>query len=131
MQTVSPLVEYPEDMADSTVLAEAFLQVMGLNEAEAQRLARDIDWTSTLLLPLPENTVTSQEIMINGVSGMALQDIDSISSAIIWEKDGIIYLLQGKRSPTINSSPTSRRNSATLKAEWPQIWKTLQRRSIL
>jgi len=99
MQTASPLVEYPEDMANSTVLAEAFLQVMGLTEAESQRLARDIDWTSTLLLPLPENAVTSQEITINGVSGMALQDIDSISSAIIWEKDGIIYLLQGKRSP--------------------------------
>jgi len=100
MQTASPLVEYPEDMANSTVLAEAFLQVMGLTEAESQRLARDIDWTSTLLLPLPENAVTSQEITINGVSGMALQDIDSISSAIIWEKDGIIYLLQGKRSPS-------------------------------
>ena len=99
MQTASPLVEYPEDMADQTVLAEAFLQVMGLTEAEAQRMAREIDWTSTLLLPLPENTVTNREIMVDGVSGMALQDIDSISSALIWEKDGIIYLLQGKKSP--------------------------------
>lgn len=97
MQTTSPLVEYPEDMADPTVLGQAFLQVMGLDEAEAQRLARDIDWTSTLLLPLPSDAVTSQEIMVNGVSGMALQDIDSISSAIVWEKDGIIYILQGKK----------------------------------
>lgn len=100
MQTASPLVEYPEDMADQTVLAEAFLQVMGLDESEAQRLARDIDWTSTLLLPLPSDAVTFEEIMVNGVSGMALQDIDSISSAIIWEKEGIIYILQGKKPPT-------------------------------
>jgi hypothetical protein len=99
IQTTTPLVEYPEDIADQTVLAEAFLQVMGLDKAEAQRLARDIDWTSTLLLPLPSDLVTFQEIMIDGVSGMALQDIDSVNSAIIWEKEGIIYLLQGKRSP--------------------------------
>lgn len=99
IQTASPLVEYPEDMADSVILAEAFLQILGLDEAEAKRLARDIDWTSTLLLPLPENAVTYHEVMVNGVSGMALQDIDSVNSAIVWEKEGIIYLLQGKRSP--------------------------------
>lgn len=100
MQTTSPLVEYPEDLGDPIILAQAFLQVMGLDEAEAKRLARDIDWTSTLLLPLPENAVSYHEITVNGVSGMALQDIDSISSAIIWEKEGIIYILQGKKSPT-------------------------------
>lgn len=100
IQTASPLVEYPEEMADPTVLGQAFLQVMGLDETEAQRLARDIDWTSTLMLPLPSDAVTSEEIMVNGVSGMALQDIDSISSAIIWEKDGIIYILQAKKPPT-------------------------------
>ena len=99
IQTTSPLVEYPEDIADQTVLAEAFLQVLGLDEAEAQRLAQDIDWTSTLLLPLPSDAVSYQEITVDGVSGMALQDIDSINSAIIWEKEGIIYLLQGEESP--------------------------------
>jgi hypothetical protein len=99
IQTTTPLVEYPEDIVDQTVLAEAFLQVLGLDAAEAQRLARDIDWTSTLLLPLPSDLVTYQEITVDDVSGMALQDIDSVNSAIIWEKEGIIYLLQGKRSP--------------------------------
>ncbi len=99
LETTSPLVEYPEELADPIILAEAFLQVMGLDKDEAERLAQEIDWTSTLLLPLPSNTVTYQEIMIDGVTGMALQDIDSINSAIIWEKEGIIYLLQGKRAP--------------------------------
>lgn len=99
LQTESPLVQYPEEMADQTILAEAFLQVMGLDEAEAKRLAQEIDWTSTLLLPLPENAVTFQEIRIDGGSGLALQDINSVNSALLWEKEGVVYLLQGEKSP--------------------------------
>lgn len=99
VQTESPLVEYPEELADPALLAEAFLQVLGLDEAEARRLSQDIDWTSTLLLPLPENAISFREISIDGVSGLALQDIDSVNAAVVWQKEGIIYLLQGPRSP--------------------------------
>jgi hypothetical protein len=99
IQTESPVVIYPKEMGDDAVLAQAFLQVMGLDEAEAQRLAREIDWTRTLLLPLPENAVTFREISVDGGSGLALQDIDSMHSAIVWEREGIIYLLQGPKSP--------------------------------
>ena len=100
LQAASPTVEYPAEVANPTLLAEAFLRVLGLDAAEAQRLAQEIDWTSTLLLPLPANLVSFQEISVDGVSGLALQNLEGTVSALIWQKNGVLYLLQGNTSFT-------------------------------
>jgi hypothetical protein len=99
VQTAVPLVEYPAEIGDPQALAQAFLQVLGLDEAEAERLAREIDWTGTLLLPLPADAVSFREIRVDGVSGLALQSLDGGSTALVWQKEGVIYLLQGEQSP--------------------------------
>jgi hypothetical protein len=99
VQTAVPLVEYPAEIGDPQVLAQAFLQVLGLDEAEAARLAREIDWTSTLLLPLPADAVSFREITVDGVTGLALQSLDGRNAALVWQKEGVIYLLQGERPP--------------------------------
>lgn len=99
LQTESPLVEYPAEVADPTILAEAALRVLGLDAAEAQRLAQEIDWTSTLLLPLPSDVVSFREITVDGVSGLALQDLEGAIGALVWQKAGVIYLLQGDSTP--------------------------------
>ncbi len=94
METPSPVVEYPDDV-DPAVLGEALLQVLGMNEAEAARLAQNIDWTSTLLLPIPQDFASFNEIMVNGVSGLALNAVDGQGSALFWQKEGVVYLLVG------------------------------------
>ena len=94
MQTASPVVEYPDDV-DPTVLGEALLQVLGLNEAEASRLARSIDWTSTALLPIPQDFASFNEVTVDGVSGLALNSLSGEGSALFWQKDGVVYLLLG------------------------------------
>ncbi|MEJ2747597.1 MAG: hypothetical protein P8183_06775 [Anaerolineae bacterium] len=94
MQTASPEVDYPDDV-DPTVLGEALLQVLGLNADEAQRLAQNIDWTSTLLLPIPQDFASFNEVMVDGVSGMALNSVNGEGSALFWQKDGVVYLLLG------------------------------------
>ncbi len=97
MQAESPLVEYPDDI-DPTVLGEALLQVLGTEPREARRIAQSIDWASTLLLPIPREMVTFNEVMVDGVNGVALQPLDGTDSALLWQKEGKVYMLSGQGS---------------------------------
>ena len=94
-QSASPLVEYPDGL-DTVVLGEALLRVLGLSEDEAQRLAQEIDWTSTLLLPIPTEFASFNEVMVNGTSGIAITSLDGSGSAVVWQEDGILYMLSGE-----------------------------------
>lgn len=94
LQTQSPQVDYPEDV-NATALGEAFLQMLGMTPAEAQRLARDIDWTSTLVVPIPQDLATFREVMINGVSGLALSSVDNQGNVVMWQEEGKVYVLFG------------------------------------
>lgn len=94
VQMPSPLVTYPENM-DYTLLGETLLQVLGMTPDEAARLARQIDWTSTLLLPIPRNIATFSEVSVKGNSGLALSSLDGNYGALIWQQDGMLYLLNG------------------------------------
>lgn len=98
LQSESPLVEYPQAL-DTAVLGQAVLRVMGLSEAEAARLAQEIDWTSTLLLPIPQELATYREVTVDGVSGILVTDLDGRAAAIVWQKAGILYMLSAERSP--------------------------------
>lgn len=97
MQAESPLVEYPDDV-DPAVLGEALLQVLGTEPREARRIARSIDWASTLLLPIPREMVTFSEVTVDGVTGVALQPLDGQGGALLWQKEGKVYMLTGEGS---------------------------------
>ena len=94
MQAPSPLVEYPEDV-DAVAIGEALLQALGVEPSRARRLARNIDWTNTLLLPIPRDMATFNEVGVNGEAGLALGSIDGSHAGILWEKDGTVYALSG------------------------------------
>lgn len=95
MQTASPDVSYPNDL-DPTVLGEALLQVLGNDPEAARRMAQSIDWTSTMLLPIPQNLGTYREVSVDGVSGVALEPFDpNADPAVVWQKDGMVYMMTG------------------------------------
>lgn len=94
VQSPSPMVEYPEDV-DVTALGQALLEVLGMEPGPAQRLAESIEWTNTLLLPIPEDIATFNEVQIGGSSGMALTSVDGQTAAVLWESDGMVYVLSG------------------------------------
>ncbi len=96
LQTESPLVQYPERL-DPAVLGEALLQILGLEPSEAARLARQIDWTSTLLLPIPTDMASFEEITVNGSSGIGLSSLDGTGHALMWQENGRLYLLVGEK----------------------------------
>lgn len=95
MQTESPLVEYPNGV-DPALLGTALLQALGMSANEAARIASQIDWTSTLLLPIPSDMATFNEVTVNGSSGLALTSLDGAHAALLWQENGVIYLLTGR-----------------------------------
>ena len=94
VQTQSPIVLYPDGL-DPVPFGEALLQILGMSPTEASRLARSIDWTGTLLLPVPQNVATFSEVTVDGVSALALNSLDGQGSALMWQKNEIVYILSG------------------------------------
>jgi hypothetical protein len=97
VQTDSPIVEYPEGL-DPQPLGEALLQLLGMDAAEARRLSENIDWTSTLLLPIPTDFATFEEVTVNGSSGLLLNNVSGPESALVWQENGVLYLLAGSEN---------------------------------
>jgi anti-sigma factor RsiW len=94
VQSPSPLVAYPDDV-DVVALGEALLQFLGLNESQARRLASSIDWTNTLLLPIPENVATFNEVRADGSPALLLSSLDGRQVGLLWQKEGVVYALSG------------------------------------
>ena len=95
MQTQSPEISYPPGV-DPTLLGEAVLQVLGMDADSARRTAGTIDWTSTLLLPIPQEMGTYREVTISGGPGVLIEPINPDEDpAVMWQRDGILYMLTG------------------------------------
>ena len=94
VQAPSPLVEYPDDV-DASALGEALLQALGMDDVAAAQLADSIDWTTTLLLPIPENVASFNEVSIDGEIGLALSSLGGNNAGILWQHDGSVYALSG------------------------------------
>lgn len=94
VQAPSPLVEYPDDV-DVTALGQALLEALGMEPEAARRLSESIEWTNTLLLPIPESVATFNEVQINGSPGLALTGVNGENTAVLWESDGMVYVLSG------------------------------------
>lgn len=96
-QLSSPVINAPAEL-NVPQLGEAMFQFIGFSEEQARNLSSTIDWTSTLILPIPEGQgVSYQEISVDGVTGTLLLSGEySVSRySIIWTKDGKLYSLNG------------------------------------
>jgi hypothetical protein len=98
VQVPSPTVEVP-DGVDMQALGEAMLQVLGMSPQEAARLSASIDWTTTLVLPIPTNVASVSEVDINGTNGLLFEANDAEgfepTSAVIWQKNGLVTMVAG------------------------------------
>jgi hypothetical protein len=92
----SPVVAAPEDL-DVGQLVELGLELYGLNPEEARQLRESIDWTSTLVIPIPRNASHYEQVSVDGESGVLIQrKVDSNPHYLLaWVKDGIIYSISG------------------------------------
>jgi len=95
VQLRSPEIEYPEDL-DLNELGVAILQFLGRSEEEAIAQAAAIDWANTLILPIPSDAnVTTTEVSIDGAPGTLFLEDDGAANAVMWQKDGLTYMVTG------------------------------------
>jgi hypothetical protein len=89
-------------------IVEIFLRVAGLTSEEAHRLAYSMDWHGTLLVPVPANAASFQEVNIRGNTGLLIESSGGIPGStnnskaprrgaiLLWSEEGIVYSLSGE-----------------------------------
>lgn len=96
-QFPSPEISAPPGL-DIARIGQAFLQVLGMTPEEAARFSQSVDWTTTLVIPIPRYGTEYQEVLVDGVEGtliMQSQRSEFPHFLLIWIKDGIVYALTG------------------------------------
>lgn len=97
VQMPSPSVSAPPGL-NIAQIGEAFLQVLGMTPEEAAHFSQNIDWTTTLVVPIPRYGTTYQDVAVDGVEGTLIeQDFEDQAPQymLMWVKDGIVYTLTG------------------------------------
>jgi Domain of unknown function (DUF4367) len=89
-------------------IVEIFLRVAGLTSEEGHRLAYSMDWHGTLLVPVPANAASFQEVNIRGNTGLLIESSGGIPGStnnskaprrgaiLLWSEEGIVYSLSGE-----------------------------------
>jgi len=92
----SPTVNAPADV-DVAQLAQIGLEFTGMSSDQAAAYTDNVDWTSTLVVPIPKNAATYEQVTVDGVTGTIIQRPadDAPQYALIWVKDGIVYAISG------------------------------------
>jgi hypothetical protein len=94
-QIPSPSVNAPADL-NIEALARIGLEFTGMSPEEAAELTSTVDWTSTLLVPIPRNAAVHEQVSVDGVTGTLIQRSGETSQfALLWVNDGIIYAISG------------------------------------
>jgi len=97
VQMPSPDISAPPGL-DLASIGEAFLQLMGMTQAEAQSFSRNVDWTTTFVLPIPRYGTSYQDLQVDGVTGTLIeQELEDHSAQymLLWVREGILYALAG------------------------------------
>ena len=97
MQMPSPSISAPPGL-DIAKIGEAYLEVMGMTKEQAASFAQNVDWTTTLVVPIPRYSAEYQDVTVDGVTGTLIEHTTegvARDYLLLWVKDGIIYALTG------------------------------------
>lgn len=94
-QIPSPNVNAPADL-DIEALAQIGLEFTGMSAEEAQAFTSTVDWTSTLLIPIPQYASVNEQVEVDGVTGTLVQRfVDGPQFVLLWAKEEILYAISG------------------------------------
>lgn len=95
-QLPSPAVEAPAGV-NVAQLAQIALEFTGMTPEQARDFSESVNWTSTLVIPVPKNASTYEQVSVDGVTGTLIQRPadDAPQYLLIWVKDGIVYSIAG------------------------------------
>lgn len=97
IQIPSPTVTTPEDL-DMAAMGQLYLEFLGMSKEEAATFASTLDWSSTLVIPVPANEAEYEDVTVDGVAGTLIRNQYGRYNGgymLIWVRDGIIYALTG------------------------------------
>lgn len=104
LEAMSPEVTLPPG-ADLQQLGELGLRVLGLDAKEARRLASSVDWSSTLLVPVPTSAGSFRQVTVNGHKALfvtmkpeARADGTKTrrGALVLWSDGGRVHAVQGE-----------------------------------
>ncbi len=92
----SPVVSAPANV-DVAQLAQIGLEFTGMTSDQAAAFTQSVDWTSTLVVPIPKNAAKYDQLSVDGVTGTLIQRPadDAPQFVLLWVKNGIIYAIGG------------------------------------
>ncbi|MBS1245779.1 MAG: putative transrane anti-sigma factor [Chloroflexi bacterium] len=106
MQLASPTVNTPPGVNIAQV-GEMALQLAGLTPAEAQHFSQAIDWSSTLVIPLPTDAGSFRDVTVDGVPGVLIESNPrqsggprNVHYTLFWQKNDTVYALSGTGDAT-------------------------------
>lgn len=76
-------------------LQNYLLQQPGISPQLAAQIRAIQDPSTTLPVPIPVDMATSKKVTVQGVEGIFIGDSTGLGSAVIWQKDGIVYGVAG------------------------------------
>ena len=96
IQAPSPTVSVPRDLNMSDI-AGAALELAGMSPAEARSFCQTVDWSSTLVVPIPRNSSSYETVTVDGVEGTLITETLSQGNrySLMWVKNGVIHSLAG------------------------------------
>jgi len=98
LQVPSPTVSVPPDL-NLGQLATLALQAAGMSAQDAESFCNTVDWTSTLVVPVPLNAGSYETTSVDGVQGTLITlrgwGTGLAGYSLLWVKSGIIYSLNG------------------------------------
>ena len=101
IQVLDPVVDYPEGIAPR-IIGEAGLRILGVSASDARRISESIDWTSTMLLPVPKSVMQFREMMVAGAPAVLLipqqAERGQEPAVLLWQKDDVVYAVIAPRS---------------------------------
>ena len=100
-QALTPDVALPDSL-DLPALGEIGLRILGLPQAEAKEFAAAIDWHTTLVVPVPPNATSFQQVDINGRRGVLVQNQprnQAPTTTIVWSTPERVFALVSIQGP--------------------------------
>lgn len=101
-QAPTPTVVIPAGLSLAEIAA-AGLQLAGWSAEQARAFSQTVDWTSTLVVPIPARVTSHQTVDVDGVKGTLITenraDRRPSKFLLLWVKQGIIYAIAGYGEP--------------------------------
>lgn len=113
-QAPAPTVKVP-DGVNMEQLGEAMFQLFGMSPAEAAHMSKSIDWTTTLVVPMPSDLSSMREVTVRNSSGLLFDGTQTKKGAdsskgeytytatLMWQENGSLFVVNGPSVEAVTS----------------------------